>query len=168
VIPLGDFNRLSAKDAIDQLRRCCGTEEWCEQMTTARPFKDLPSLQKKAIQIWEKLEPEDWLEAFRHHPRIGDAVASRARFGDAGWAGEEQKGAAGASEEVLRELAEGNRRYEARFGHIFLVCATGKSATEMLAMLNRRIGNDPETELQIAAGEQAKITQLRLEKLLTP
>ena len=113
-------------------------------------------------------EPE-WREAFAHHPRIGDMASLRARFAStAGWAADEQRGAAQATEETLAALARGNRVYEERFGCIFIVCATGKSAAEMLALLEARLGNDPEHEMRMAADEQMKITRLRLEKLLEP
>jgi 2-oxo-4-hydroxy-4-carboxy-5-ureidoimidazoline decarboxylase len=103
-----------------------------------------------------------------HHPRIGDVSKLREKYkATATWSSQEQRGVQEASEEVLQGLADGNREYEARFGFIFLVCATGKSAGEMLALLRERMNNEPEAELRIAAGEQAKITRIRLEKLLT-
>jgi 2-oxo-4-hydroxy-4-carboxy-5-ureidoimidazoline decarboxylase len=137
-------------------------------MASARPFADLPELLSEAERVWNALGPADWLEAFSHHPRIGDL---RAKFGTpdprvAKWAAQEQKGAAGASEETLRRLADGNAAYERKFGYIFLVCATGKTAEEMLGLLESRLGNEPGRELGIAASEQAKITRIRLEKLL--
>ena len=110
--------------------------------------------------------PADWLEAFAAHPRIGDLDALRKKFAStANWCAGEQAGVAAADEAVLTALADGNRAYEARFGYIFIVCATGKSAAEMLAILTARLANDPEVELKVATAEQAKITRLRLEKL---
>ncbi len=110
----------------------------------------------------------DWLEAFAAHPRIGDVDALRAKFAaTAAWASGEQAGVAGASESTLRALAEGNRDYEAKFGHIFIVCATGKTADEMLGLLRERLANEPDAELAVAAAEQAKITAIRLRKLLS-
>ncbi|HJX29203.1 MAG TPA: 2-oxo-4-hydroxy-4-carboxy-5-ureidoimidazoline decarboxylase, partial [Thermoanaerobaculia bacterium] len=123
-----------------------------------RPFRDRADLVKMSDGIWWSLGPEDWLEAFRAHPRIGEKGGR--------WATQEQAGTRGARPEVLSELAESNQRYESRFGHIFIVCATGKSALEMLTLLQERFGNDPDTELRVAAEEQRKITNLRLEKLL--
>ena len=114
----------------------------------------------RAETTWWGLETQDWLEAFSHHPRIG------AKKVEAVWAKAEQDGVKSASKQVLQTLAEQNHAYERRFGHIFLVCATGKSADEMLAVLRSRIGNDPDAELRVAAGEQAKITAIRLKKLL--
>jgi 2-oxo-4-hydroxy-4-carboxy-5-ureidoimidazoline decarboxylase len=117
--------------------------------------------------IWLKLDRADWLEAFTHHPKIGDMDSLRAKFATTKeWAAGEQSGVNAANEEVLRGLADGNREYEQRFGHIFIVCATGKSAQEMLTLLRARLHNEADKELRIAAGEQAKITRIRLEKLL--
>jgi 2-oxo-4-hydroxy-4-carboxy-5-ureidoimidazoline decarboxylase len=136
-------------------------------MMARRPFADAAALRAAADEVWSALSHGDWLEAFSHHPRIGDVEGLRARFASTRtWAEGEQAGARAASDEVLRALAEGNRAYEARFGHIFIVCATGKSAEEMLALLRARLPNDPVAEARVAAGEQAKITRLRLEKLL--
>ncbi len=158
---------LSPAEAAAELRRCCGSARWVECMTAARPFRAKERLFATAEETWNHLDPEDWREAFAHHPKIGDKDALRARFASTRqWAEGEQAGAALASEEVLEALADGNQAYEARFGHIFIVCATGKTAAEMLALLRERLGNDPDEELRIAAGEQAKITRLRLEKLL--
>ena len=115
----------------------------------------------------EALAESDWQEAFTHHPQIGDRESLKKKFAStAGWAGNEQSGTATATEDVLDELAEYNHQYREKFGYIFIVCATGKTALEMLTMLKQRIENSRETEILIAAGEQAKITRLRLEKLL--
>ena len=121
---------------------------------------------------FETLTRADWLEAFAHHPRIGDVDALRAKFSTLGatkaWAGDEQAGARDAAEATLHALAEGNRAYEAKFGYLFIVCATGKTADEMLALLQARLGNTPEVELSLAATQQQQITRLRLQKLLAP
>jgi 2-oxo-4-hydroxy-4-carboxy-5-ureidoimidazoline decarboxylase len=163
-----ELNRLPDTTARAELERCCGAGRWITGVLARRPFADRAALLQAATDVWRGLGPEDWREAFTHHPRIGDVEGLRKRFATtAAWAGAEQAGTASASEEVLRSLAEGNRRYEERFGHIFIVCATGKSAAEMDALLRARLGNDPETELRIAAGEQEKITRLRLEKFLS-
>ena len=145
--------------------RCCGSARWAERMAALRPFASEEQLFQHAQDVWQKLTRSDWLEAFAAHPRIGDVNALRVKFATAEWAKGEQAGAAGASEEVLHGLAEGNRQYEANFGYLFIVCATGKTAAEMLALLRRRLENDPEQELLVAGGEQARITRLRLEKL---
>ncbi len=127
-------------------------------MAAERPFRDPEHAGRAADRIWRSLSREDWLEAFRAHPRIGDRSAS-------GRAAHEQAGAMSAAARVREALASGNRAYEERFGCIFLVCASGKTAAQMLALLEERLANDPETELSVAAEEQRKITQLRLEKL---
>jgi OHCU decarboxylase len=128
-------------------------------MAGERPFESPERVRAAADRIWRGLAPEEWLAAFRAHPRIGDRRAS-------GREAEEQAGARSAPDDVRKALAAANRAYEERFGHIFIVCASGKSAGQMLAELEARLGNDPDTELGVAAEEQRKITQLRLEKLL--
>jgi 2-oxo-4-hydroxy-4-carboxy-5-ureidoimidazoline decarboxylase len=128
-------------------------------MEKARPFADGKSMAETADRIWRDLKPADWLEAFSRHPKIGEKSAI-------GWAGQEQSGARGASAGTMDQLAEHNHAYEARFGYIFIICATGKNAEEMLEILRKRLKNDPETELRLAAEEQRRITQLRLDKLL--
>ena len=128
-----------------------------------RPFGSDEQLLAAARAEWSALTPEDWREAFRHHPRIGDRASLRARFpATAALSEGEQRGVAGASQATLDALTEGNRAYEEKFGYIFIVCASGKTADEMLGLLRARLGNDPATELPIAAGEQAAITTLRL------
>lgn len=165
---LESLNRIDREDAIRELRKCCGTRVWAETMADARPFPDLRALLAVADRVWDALGPAEWREAFDHHPRIGGMDALREKFASTGsWASEEQRGVASAPEATLRSLSEGNTRYEERFGHIFLVCATGKSADEMLALLESRMGNAPEAELRVAAGEQAKITRIRLEKMIS-
>ncbi len=154
--------------------RCCGARRWVEGMVAARPFASWAHLLGTAEHIWWHLGDGDWREAFDHHPRIGASIGTlREKFANtAAWSSGEQSKVAQASEATLRALADGNRDYEARFGHIFIVCATGLTAETMLAHLRRRLPNAPDNELRIAAGEQAKITALRLAKLrdahLTP
>lgn len=135
-------------------------------MIARRPFASRDALLAAAREEWFALSPDDWREAFSHHPKIGDREALRARFPATHHLSErEQAGVSGASDDVLEALAEGNLAYEQKFGHIFIVCATGRSAEEMLAALRARLVNDVDTEIRIAAGEQAKITALRLEQL---
>ena len=133
-------------------------------MAAARPFAGAEAMAGTADALWSALEPVDWLEAFAAHPRIGETGAGRA--GGAGWAQAEQSGVADAAGPTKRRLANANRDYEARFGYIFIVCATGKTADEMLALLEVRLRHDASGELGIAAEEQRKITRLRLNKLL--
>lgn len=162
---LAELNLLPRAEAVSEFLRCCGSTRWAEAMSAARPFASEGALFAKAETLWASAE--DHLEAFSHHPRIGDVSKLREKFAATRhWATEEQKGAREASETVLQALAQGNLDYEKRFGHVFLVCATGKSALEMLELLQARIHNDPETELRNAALEQVKITRIRLEKLL--
>jgi 2-oxo-4-hydroxy-4-carboxy-5-ureidoimidazoline decarboxylase len=145
---------------------CCGATRWAEGMSARRPFASAQHLLDAARQVWQTLGRADWLEAFAAHPKIGDLDSLRTKFATtAAWAAREQAGVEGAGETTLLALAEGNRQYEARFGHIFIVCASGKSAEEMLTLLQARLRNDPEEELRIAAGEQQKITRLRLDRL---
>jgi 2-oxo-4-hydroxy-4-carboxy-5-ureidoimidazoline decarboxylase len=143
------------------LARCCGSRRWVEAMVRARPFASDAALFAAAERNWWALERDDWLEAFAQHPRIGE------RDGADAWAAAEQAGVAEADGQVRRALHEENHAYERRFGHVFLVCATGRDAAGLLAELERRMDNDPETELRTAATEQSKITRLRLEKLVT-
>ena len=132
-------------------------------MADRRPFGSDESLMAAAREEWLALAPTDWLDAFAQHPRIGDRSELERRFAEAGrLASQEQRGVQGASAQVLDELAAANREYERRFGHIFIICATGRSADEMLAALRARLANDPQDELYIAAAEQAKITEIRL------
>ena len=162
------LNQAPPREAADALFRCCGCAGWAIAMTAARPFASAEALHASAEAQWARASREDILEAFSHHPRIGDREALRSRFpATHQWSeGEQSAAAASADERILDELARANREYEARFGHIFIVCATSKTAPEILSLLKARLGNDPETELKIAAGEQMKITRLRLEKLL--
>jgi len=166
MIDVEQLNTWSPAEAQAAFLRCCGAVRWAGQMTARRPYRDEHELLDAAAEIWQGLGPDDWLQAFAAHPRIGDVEGLRAKFAaTAAWSKAEQAGMAGATEDVLRALAEGNRAYETKFGYIFIVCATGKSASEMLALLRDRLSHDPQEELRFAAGEQAKITRLRLQKL---
>ena len=147
--------------------KCCGSRTWASALSEARPFIDADALFHKADSVWWSLGEEDWLEAFRAHPKIGEQKAAAVQSEQArSWSAQEQSGVAGADTEAKAALAAGNREYEERFGFIFIVCATGKTSAEMLAILNGRLRNDPGTELRAAAEEQRKIMRLRLEKLI--
>jgi OHCU decarboxylase len=136
-------------------------------MTDARPFKSIDDLLARADTVWWLLSEEDWLEAFRAHPKIGEQRTAAVQSEQAqSWSAQEQLGVQDAATETKAALAAGNQKYEKRFGFIFIVCATGKTSEEMLAILNGRLQNDPGTELRMAAEEQRKIARLRLEKLL--
>ena len=161
------LNVLPLEAASAALRRCCGAGRWVEAMLAQRPFASRSALLATAAEVWANLGPADYLEAFAHHPEIGANLESlRDKFaGTADWSGAEQSGAANASEATLLALRDGNATYRARFGYSFIVCATGKTAEEMLGLLRARIDHSPEQELAVAATEQAQITRLRLEKL---
>lgn len=160
------LNNLAEAAAFEALNRCCGAQEWCRQMVALRPFESSAQLFACADDIWWNLSEADWLEAFTHHPKIGDIDSLRAKFATTReWAGNEQSSVKDAHTAVLQGLADGNLEYEQKFGYIFIVCATGKSAEEMLAILRQRLPNSLDQELRIAAAEQCKITHLRLEKL---
>jgi allantoicase len=190
------LNALPARQAEAELLACCGSRAWAATMAAARPFADAAILAATADQIWDGLGPDDWLEAFAAHPRIGERRAAGTP-GDAGagpagaaaptaagpseqslgtsapapgeeWSSDEQAGVGGADPGVLAALAEGNLEYERRFGHVFLISASGRKADELLEALHRRLDNDPEVELGVAAAEQRTITRLRLGKLLRP
>ena len=161
---LATLNTASPEAARASLRRCCGSTRWADAMIAARPFEDLAALLRTAERTWWSLSEADHREAFAAHPKIGEAKVPAS--GDATWSTDEQKHAAAAAAQTLTELAEANRAYEARYGFIFIVCATGRSADAMLADLRRRMGSSPADELRTAVEEQAKITRLRLAKLI--
>ncbi len=162
-----EFNFLPADEAGKLLFSCCGSSAWVQEMLARRPFENADNFMDAAEACWKNRSETDFLEAFSHHPKIGDISSLREKFAStAHFASGEQGSVSSASEEILLGLARGNADYEQRFGFIFIVCATGKSASEMLELLEKRLPNSREEELRIAAGEQAKITRIRLEKLL--
>jgi allantoicase len=163
------FNRLPNKKAVKHLLDCCGSTEWARKMAEQRPFSTPAALFEAATSIWSALPREDCLEAFRHHPAIGATRANAKQSATATrWSANEQSTAQTAPREILAALLAENNAYAQKFGYVFLICATGKTSEEILQALRQRISNSPEAELQIAAGEQSKITRLRLEKLLAP
>jgi 2-oxo-4-hydroxy-4-carboxy-5-ureidoimidazoline decarboxylase len=165
-VNLATINAWNDEEAIASFRRCCGSARWSEQMARLRPFDSEASLFEAAGRVWWHLDPVDWLEAFAAHPKIGDKDAMWAKFAaTADWSAREQSGVDGASDETLQALADDNEQYHERFGYLFIVCATGKTAEEMLALLRERLSNDPDREIRVAAAEQAKITRIRLEKI---
>ncbi len=141
-----------------ELLKVNASTEWAQRFHAARPFATWDEMLRKANEIWLALGEEHWLEGFAGHPRIGERKA--------GWSSQEQSGTRTASDETMTAIAEGNRAYEEKFGFVYLICATGKSAEEMRADLEQRLQHDRATELRRAAEEQAKITALRLEKLV--
>jgi len=164
---LTELNNLSDVQRKESLRKCCGAEVWVAAMNELFPVLNKEALLQKADEVWNNLNESDWREAFNHHPKIGDVNSLKEKFANtANWASGEQSSVRQAPQQTLEELAKGNRDYEAKFGYIFIVCATGKSAGEMLQILKTRLPNSKEAEIKLAAAEQAKITKLRLEKLL--
>lgn len=164
-----ELNNLDKTEANKLLETCCGSTKWLELLLKELPFVNTTELVKKAERIWyNSCTEEDWLEAFTHHPKIGDVKSLTEKFASTQHlAGNEQAGVNTATHAIIEELAKANADYEAKFGFIFIVCATGKSAEEMLRLLNDRLGNTYAEELAIAMGEQHKITILRLKKLLS-
>jgi len=163
----GLLNALPEAAAREALERCCGSSRWVAELLAERPFESDVALFAAADRVWAALGRDDYLEAFAHHPQIGASLAElRARFAATSvWSNQEQSGVRGADESTLEALCAKNAQYLARFGYIFIVCASGKSAREMLSLLDARLDNAAEVELRLAAAEQAKITRLRLEKL---
>jgi OHCU decarboxylase len=163
------FNELAAAEARKELLKCCGASRWVEAVEQARPYASFAQLITRAVEVWWDLDKSDWLEAFRSHPKIGEKKAASAVSAQSQqWSTQEQQGVQNAAQQVVDKLAKLNVDYEKKFGFIFIVCATGKSSDEILALLEQRFANDAATELRIAAAEQAKITELRLRKLLDP
>jgi 2-oxo-4-hydroxy-4-carboxy-5-ureidoimidazoline decarboxylase len=164
---LHELNTLPAPQLKEELTKCCGSSAWVNKMLPFFPADDLVELLEDAEEQWYQCSEEDWKEAFAHHPKIGDIESLKKKFAStAQWASGEQSGVNIASQQTIEALAEGNKQYEKKFGYIFIVCATGKSAEEMSKLLRSRLPNDPGEEIEIAADEQNKITKLRIEKLL--
>ena len=160
------FNSLAPESAREELLKCCGARRWAEAVEQSRPHASIEELIARANEAWWSLQPNDWLEAFRSHPKIGEKKSANAVSAQSTqWSAQEQQGVQHAGADTVYKLAALNRDYEKKFGFIFIVCATGKSSDEILALLEQRLDNDPAAELRIAAAEQAKITELRLRKL---
>jgi 2-oxo-4-hydroxy-4-carboxy-5-ureidoimidazoline decarboxylase len=164
--PWQRLDSASPEEARRLLITCCGSSAWVERMLRRRPFGSADALVTAAHDAWLDLSHTDWLEAFGHHPKIGDRASLARRFAStAHLSAQEQGGVADACPQVLDDLAAANRTYEEKFGYIFIVCASGRSAADMLAMLRARLLNDGETEIRVAAAEQARITGLRLQRI---
>jgi len=166
-LAVSELNSLPAEAAADRFRSCCGSTRWVESMVARRPFGSLDELLLAADQEWAATNASDWHEAFSHHPRIGERQSVATQSAEASrWSAGEQTGMNSASVNIRSELAEINREYESRFGHVYIVCATSRTGEELVAMAKQRMHNDPASELTIAAEEQRQITRLRLRKLL--
>ena len=163
MVHLDRLNGLTGPEAQEEFGKCCGSTNWARRMADLRPFGTEEELMNTAGRIWWELGEADWREAFSHHPMIGDVSELRKRFASTADLSEsEQSGVGGAGDDTLKALAEGNSAYAKKFGFIFIVCATGKSAAEMLELLRERLGNPADREIRIAAEEQEKITRIRL------
>lgn len=164
---LDAFNTLSLEEAREELFKCCGSSIWVKKLAEKIPFISIEELKNESDSIWFGCDKKDWLEAFTHHPKIGDIKSLEKKFSSTKqWASVEQSGVTTATKNILQELKESNDDYEKKFGYIFIVCATGKSAEEMLAILKSRLNNSPQEEIKIAVNEQNKITHLRIDKLV--
>lgn len=164
---LTDLNNQTVEQAHHTFMQCCTSSTWVNAMVVARPYADKRSLTNQADSVWQGLDDADYLEAFDGHPQIGNLDTLRVKYANTKeLASGEQSAVNEASDQVLLDLAKGNADYLEKFGFIFIVCATGKSAAQMLGLLNARLPNDKTTELVNAAEEQRKIFHLRLEKLL--
>jgi OHCU decarboxylase len=170
---LAAWNAAGATEARNAMLACCGSKRWADAMVALRPIASVAALSEEADRVWGTMQEADWFEAFACHPRIGERkgigerkVSMHAGEQSAAWSRAEQAQASSASENVLAEIAAENQRYEERFGFTYIVCATGKSAEEMLAILKRRLGSTRESELREAAEQQRQIMQIRLGKWL--
>jgi 5-hydroxyisourate hydrolase/2-oxo-4-hydroxy-4-carboxy-5-ureidoimidazoline decarboxylase len=168
IMTLNEFNSLAKDKAAEMLLTCCGSQAWVSAMLASGPFTDVSVMAKQAGKIWyESCKEPDWLEAFSHHPRIGDMQSLKEKFAStAHLAGDEQAAVQEASDEIIRELANANLEYEKKHGFIFIVSASGKTANEMVGLLKYRLNNSAADEKHIAMGEQQKITLIRLKKLI--
>jgi 2-oxo-4-hydroxy-4-carboxy-5-ureidoimidazoline decarboxylase len=159
------FDHLPDEKKKELLLQCCGSTEWVNKMLGIFPVEDLVDLLECAEEKWNECSEDGWMEAFEHHPKIGNVNSLQQAAGAKALASKEQSGIEGAGDETLQQLAKGNENYLQKFGFIFIICATGRSADEMLKDLTQRLGNSKEAEIKTAAAEQLKITKLRLEKL---
>jgi 2-oxo-4-hydroxy-4-carboxy-5-ureidoimidazoline decarboxylase len=164
---LAGFNRLPPGEARTELLATCASPAWADRMLRGRPYRSVGEALDLADRAVADLSEAELDAALAGHPRIGDQVGTSEPAGGRDWSSREQAGMDRATDEVRQALAAGNRAYERRFGHVYLVCATGKSADEMLALLRRRLDNDPATERAVVRAELAKINRIRLSKLLS-
>lgn len=162
---LAEWNKADVATATDAMIACCGAKRWAAAMVALRPIGNVFELSEAADRVWSTMLEPDWMEAFACHPRIGERKAHATPKSSA-WSRQEQSSAASTADATRAELAAGNALYEERFGFTYIVCATGRSAEEMLAILKRRLESDRATELKEAAEQQRQITQIRLGKWL--
>lgn len=162
---LAAWNKAEKSAALDVMLACCGAKRWASAMTELRPFGTPDAVIETADHLWSTMQERDLLEAFASHPRIG-ARKENAGGQSAEWSSQEQSQVSSADSEILAELDQGNQLYETLFGFTYIVCATGKSPEELLAILKQRLGSTREAELQEAAEQQRQILQIRLRKWL--
>lgn len=160
------FNNLSLHQIKDELFKCCGCTNWAEKLLDKFPLTSIDELKNASDKIWFSLSETDWKESFTNHPKIGDVNSLKKKFAStANWASDEQAGVQSAEEQTLIELKKDNDEHKKKFGYTFIVCASGKSAGELLSLLKARLKNSPQEEIKIAMQEQNKITHLRIDKL---
>jgi OHCU decarboxylase len=163
--PTAKLNRLSREEAYAELLKCCGSTRWAREVAALKPFWDVTQVVIIGYRVWSELSEDDWLEAFRAHPKIGETKTKAAvTEQEQRWSEGEQARAQESPDATLAALASANREYEERFGFIFIICASGRTAEEILAALRARITNERDAELRVAASEQWNITELRLRK----
>ena len=161
------INAVSATELENFFRQCCSCETWVQRMVSRRPYDSRDAVLRAADENWQQLDEADYMQAFAGHPLIGDVQSLQMNYADAGGlSAAEQSGVTTAQHETLEALVAANAAYTVRFGFIFIVCATGKRASEMLALLQARLGNTRDEEIHNAKSEQCKITRIRLEQLL--
>jgi OHCU decarboxylase len=165
---LNAWNAAEQEAAVTALLSCCASQRWAGGVAAQRPFGNVEDLFAASDKVWATMQEPDWMEAFRAHPRIGERKVEHATSQSKRWSSQEQASVDAAHTDTLSQLAASNERYEQLFGITYIVCATGKSADEMLAILQRRLMSDRQTELREAAEQQRQITQIRLRKWLQP
>jgi 2-oxo-4-hydroxy-4-carboxy-5-ureidoimidazoline decarboxylase len=163
---LARWNEADSESALDAMLACCGAQRWASAMIAQRPIANETELHNAADRSWDRMNEEDWMQAFACHPRIGERKISHVSSQSSTWSSEEQSSINSTADAVLAQLAEGNARYESRYGFTYIVCATGKSPEEMLSILNRRLSSDRSLELREAAEQQRQIIHIRLRKWL--
>jgi OHCU decarboxylase len=167
VTTVAELDAMDVADASEVFRSCCGSGTWVSGMVARRPFRSFEAVVGAADEVFATLSATDWMEAFSHHPRLGDVkIDAPATAQSRAWSATEQSGVQSGAGDIRAALAEANRAYEARHGRVCLICATGKTAEEILDLTRTRTANPSDVELRIAADEQRKITRLRLQKLL--
>jgi len=167
-VTLQAWNVSPESEAVAALMNCCAAQRWAHVLASQRPFASEDALFKAADEVWATMQQEDWMQAFRAHPRIGERKAVHASAQSSAWSRQEQASAGASEERILAALARCQVRYESEFGFPFIICATGKSADDILTILGRRLDGYPQDELREAAEQQRQITQIRLRKWLNP